>query len=283
MRQISLAIAVIVVLLPTFCWGWGPESHHIIATVAEDHLDETTKVMIQSLIGENHLYSIASWADEVVQKRPETKTWHYVHIPLGSEYNAARDCPAPNSCVVAKINEFVKVLTDKKATHDRRGEALKFLVNLTAEVHQPMHVVKEAEGGSKIHVRLTTSVYPGPGSFGSRSVETTLRGLWNTFPLLQLGMPQYATFEQQSHYTAHLEQLIKQGQLDKEAGGAPEQWANESLRLAQAAWVADGAQLDANYYDQQIKVVDRQMALAGLRLARLLNDTIGKMTPRDFD
>jgi hypothetical protein len=26
-----------------------------------------------------------------------------------------------------------------------------------------------------------------------------------------------------------------------------------------------------------------QMALAGLRLARLLNETLGKMTPRDFE
>jgi hypothetical protein len=40
--------------------------------------------------------------------------------------------------------------------------------------------------------------------------------------------------------------------------------------------------LDEAYYQQQIKVVNRQMALAGLRLARLLNGAIGKMTPRDF-
>jgi len=54
------------------------------------------------------------------------------------------------------------------------------------------------------------------------------------------------------------------------------------LRLAQAAWVRGGTDLDEAYYQQQIKVVNRQMALAGLRLARLLNGTIGKMTPRDF-
>jgi hypothetical protein len=62
--------------------------------------------------------------------------------------------------------------------------------------------------------------------------------------------------------------------------GFAEGWANQSLALAQAAWVQDGANLDERYYEQQIKVVDRQMALAGLRLAKLLNATIGKMTPR---
>ena len=40
-----LALLAITVLLPTFCWGWGREGHRIIATVAEDHLNETTKVM----------------------------------------------------------------------------------------------------------------------------------------------------------------------------------------------------------------------------------------------
>jgi hypothetical protein len=54
------------------------------------------------------------------------------------------------------------------------------------------------------------------------------------------------------------------------------------VRLAQAGWVQDGANLDEGYYQWEIKVVDRQMALAGLRLAKLLNETIGRMTPRDF-
>jgi len=65
-------------------------------------------------------------------------------------------------------------------------------------------------------------------------------------------------------------------------GGRPEQWANESVALVKAAWARDGTDLDEGYYQREIKVVDRQMALAGLRLAWLLNETIGNMTPRDF-
>jgi hypothetical protein len=94
MRRIPLMLAI-AVLLPTFCWGWEREGHRIIATVAEDRLDETTKVMIQSLIGNNHLYSIASWADDIRRERRDTAPWHYVNIPLGSTYNASRDCPPP--------------------------------------------------------------------------------------------------------------------------------------------------------------------------------------------
>jgi hypothetical protein len=58
-----LLVVFSTVLLSSLGWGWGREGHQIIAAIAEDHLDETTKVMIQSLIGNNHLYSVASWAD----------------------------------------------------------------------------------------------------------------------------------------------------------------------------------------------------------------------------
>jgi nuclease S1 len=70
--------------------------------------------------------------------------------------------------------------------------------------------------------------------------------------------------------------LIGANKLEALADGTPQQWANESHQLAQAAWVPDGTDLNKLYYEKQIKVVDRQLALAGLRLAKLLNESIGK-------
>ena len=95
MRKL-LTLIVAIILLPNLCFGWGREGHQVIATVAEDHLSEQTKVMVQSLIGNNHLYSIANWADDIRNEHRETAPWHYVDIPLGSRYDAKRDCPAPN-------------------------------------------------------------------------------------------------------------------------------------------------------------------------------------------
>ena len=83
-------------------------------------------------------------------------------------------------------------------------------------------------------------------------------------------------------YARRLEELIASERLGLQDGGRPEQWANESVALVKAAWARDGTDLDEGYYQREIKVVDRQMALAGLRLAWLLNETIGNMTPRDF-
>jgi hypothetical protein len=249
-------------------FGWGHEGHQIIATVAEDHLDETTKVMIQSLLGNNHLYSIASWADEVRRERPDTKGWHYVDISLGGKYDTRRDCAPPESCVVAKINDFLRVLTDKNAPRDQRAEALKFIVHFVGDIHQPLHAVGEAKGGNGVRVRFL-------GDDQCGRYECNLHGVWDTSMILHAGM-------NRPEYSQHLEELIQSQKLGSGDGGTPEQWANDSARLGGTAWVADGANLDEQYYQREIKVVDRQMALAGLRLAKLLNDSIGKMTPRDF-
>jgi hypothetical protein len=66
-------------------------------------------------------------------------------------------------------------------------------------------------------------------------------------------------------------------------------WMYDEIRKCEVLTLAnckppiqDGTELDEQYYRKEITVVDRQMASAGLRLAKLLNDTIGKMTPGDF-
>jgi hypothetical protein len=88
---------------------------------------------------------------------------------------------------------------------------------------------------------------------------------------------------ERAEYAGHLETLIKEDNLVALAGGTPEGWANESLGMARRIWVQDDANLDDSYYDENIERLDRQLALAGLRLAKLLNETIGTITPRDFD
>jgi hypothetical protein len=268
MLKKPIAVFLVFLAMSPASFGWGHEGHQIIATVAEDHLDETTKVMIQSLLGNNHLYSIASWADDVRRERPDTKGWHYVDIPMGGKYNASRDCALPESCVVAKINELARVLTDKNAPRDQRAEALKFIVHFVGDIHQPLHAVGEAKGGNGVRVRFLSGDRCG-------HYECNLHGVWDTSMITHTGL-------NRQEYSQRLEALVSREKLASMNAGTPEQWANDSQRLAAAAWVADGTNLDEQYYQKESKVVDRQMALAGLRLAKLLNDSIGKMTPRDF-
>lgn len=70
-------------------------------------------------------------------------------------YDAARDCPR-GDCVVAAIERFEVVLRDRSAPPRERLEALKFIVHLVADVHQPLHCADDGDrGGNDIRVSLS--------------------------------------------------------------------------------------------------------------------------------
>jgi hypothetical protein len=163
--------------------------------------------------------------------------------------------------VVDRIEIFKKVLSDSNASHDDRIEALKFLVHFVGDVHQPVHAIGEAAGGNGISVSEFGSTQCGRHS-------CNLHGAWDSRLIQHTGMGR-------DEYVAHLEKLISYEHMT--ATGSPEDWANESHEYAQAALLPDGAQIDENYYRQGITVVDRRLALAGLRLAAVLNEAFAQV------
>ena len=68
--------------------------------------------------------------------------------------------------------------------------------------------------------------------------------------------------------------MIVQDHLQSESHGTPAEWANESFRLVHRVWLTNGEAADENYYRHNIGLLDRQLALAGLRLAMVLNQAL---------
>ena len=64
--------------------------------------------------------------------------------------------------------------------------------------------------------------------------------------------------------------LIAEQHLDAGDLGKPEGWANESHKLAEEAWIDQGGSIDQGYYQKEITVINKQLALAAVRLADLL-------------
>jgi len=63
-------------------------------------------------------------------------------------------------------------------------------------------------------------------------------------------------------------------------GGSPVDWALEAHQFARetAYVIPDGGVLEMNYYAAALPVVDRQLAVAGIRLAKFLKDTLKPTT-----
>ena len=273
MSGVRRAAFFALICIGTHALAWGPEGHRIIADVARQHLTETTRRHIRELLGNDDLAAISTWADEVRGDRPETFGWHFVDIPANSSgFSDQRDCYRPDAkhpssmmdhdnCVVDRIKIFRRILADKTESDAARIEALKFLVHLVADIHQPLHAIAEARGGNDIHVTQFGATHCANG-------PCSLHFAWDT------GLIEHSGLSQQE-YVAGLGKRVSRRRLLHGAEGTPEDWANQSFHLAQRVWRRDGGVIDEAYFQNNIEVLNEQLALAGLRLANMLNQALG--------
>ena len=75
------------------------------------------------------------------------------------------------------------------------------------------------------------------------------------------------------------DETLKQNRWDVRPVGVPAEWAVQSFVLARAALLPPHADVDEAYYKAQIPVIDERLALAGLRLASLLNSIFSTPPP----
>ena len=153
--------------------------------------------------------------------------------------------------MVDRIEIFERVLADRNAPHDQRVEALKFLVHLVGDIHQPLHAIGEARGGNEIHI----------SEFGSQTCGTrpcNLHFAWD------IGLLEHEKLREHD-YVTHVGKLIASQGIWRQAEGTPTSWANESFELAKKVWLNDGGTVDEAYYRRNIQIVDERLALAGVR------------------
>jgi len=72
-----------------------------------------------------------------------------------------------------------------------------------------------------------------------------------------------------------IQSLIAQQHLNANQPSQPADWANYAHKLAQGAWVNQGGSVDEAYFNAHIKVVDVQLAVAAIRLARAIEQSVG--------
>lgn len=241
--------------------SWGASGHSIIAEIAQRRLHPQALAQIKSLLGGNvSLASIASWADDVVHERPDTVRWHFVNIPYwATNYNSNRDCaPATGGdCVINAIARSRAVLTNCSAARERRLEALKYLVHFVGDVHQPLHTIdRDDEGGNKVAVTFFDT-------------PMSLHGVWD------FGLIEKYTYDW-GQYVTSLENNWLQGKdIRALEGGNSVDWALQAHAAAvNVAYVLpEDLRLGEDYYERALPIVDQQLALAGIRLARVLNET----------
>jgi nuclease S1 len=261
MRKLALSAAFICAF-GAQAVAWGPEGHSTVAEIAQ----------------RRSLASIASWADNVRFFRPNTANWHFVDMPIASTaYDPQRDCkadPKKGDCVIAELD---RLRNDLRCAKDdaAKAEALKFAVHFVGDIHQPLHTVSDAIGGNTIAVDVFMRGQKScSGKCEPEHMASNFHKAWDSDLINKMVWDW-------GNYVDRLEDgWLKSAEAKQEAAEtAPVdhativEWAEETHKDAIAVWnlrPADNVLTD-DYLNKVVPVLDHQLGIAGLRLARFLN------------
>jgi nuclease S1 len=271
-RRWSALVAIVLCVGPwqAASFGWGRLGHRVSAKLAEARLTPAVQTAVRDLLepGES-LADASTWADEQRETMPATAPWHYVNVPITTPRYDAEFCPE-QGCVVSKIEEFRKILADKSAPRPERQKALRFLVHLVQDLHQPLHVGDRGDrGGNDLQVQF----------FGE---GTNLHQVWDSGLIEQAG-------RDEAQWVHDLTILAAPERASHWERGTVVEWANESLMEARRVYripgtlrlMEAGTKLGQSYEDYGLPVARHRLAQSGVRLAMLLNEALRQGTGRE--
>jgi hypothetical protein len=231
--------------------------------IAEQHLSGRAKEAVHELLenGES-LADASTWADEHQRDIKGSGPWHYVSVPLDEpryDHRFAGSVPG-KGCVVDKIHEFVAIFRDRRRPLRERRLALRFVVHLIADLHQPLHVGDHHDrGGNDTQVRWFDE-------------GSNLHRVWDSGIIFRAGRSERS-------WVADMGALDTPANRAKAARGTIEEWATESLLAAREAYrvpgtnkrIRPGERLGEEYQRRNLPVVRTRLYQAGMRLALVLN------------
>jgi hypothetical protein len=282
----ALWISALFALLPVQqALGWGPEGHSIIAEIAQRQVTDHTRKEINKIFDDagypgGTLASVASWADAVkyTEEFSYTRPWHYVGIPLKQSTYKFSDCTDEKTpelgddCIVAALEKLKTQLACEKDPQIKFND-LRFVVHLVGDSTQPLHTVKDFEAGHEVMVKIDFCGLKNKHcKLPQELPSVTFHALWDS---TLINDTVYA-------WGSYVDRLYKKtGWLTKTApdpaGDTIIGWVNDTHTRAQMVWtklLPSNRVINQKYYDQVLPILDRQLAIGGLRLARYLDEVL---------
>lgn len=245
-----LTVFLMVACSPLHAFAWGREGHKVVALIAESRLTPAARAEVQRLLaseGSSSLADVALWADEIKSVKALRQPSHGVNLPLDSSpYDPKRDC-GHKICVIEAIERLQPTLADKRLPISARMMALKYLVHLVGDIHQPLHATVIAS--------YRTIVFNGVSQRLHKVWDSGIIGAYKRKPNF-MALDIEATHRRPVHY------------------GTPLMWVLESRDIARDTIfpeVPANSVLPPDYAIRNWDLVEERLHEAGWRLAMMLN------------
>ena len=285
--------------------AWWDPGHLVVAMIAYENLDPIAKKRVDELTKQlqrdypyiNHFITTGPWPDDLKAEGVRTfDTWHYTNIPVNTSRLPLADAPVID--IIWAINQMQTVLGSEKARDVDKARHLAFLVHLVGDLHQPLH-------STSVHDNHQPAGNLGGNAFKLKGKWRNMHALWDDGCgyLSELNDINPHGEEKKSLSKKEIKRIKKFSKsLMKEYPREhfsvyniqqldPDFWALESHKLAikygykgvneikedgYEKWIRSNDEPSDLYLQNGQKVVKERLALAGYRLAEILNDLFGK-------
>lgn len=233
--------------------NWGATGHRTVGAIAEHYVTRKTKKAISNLLDGHSLAFYSTYADEIKSDNRYKKfsPWHYVDFKFGEKYNTKT--ANKKGDLVQGINKCIKVLKNPNSSHTDKVFYLKLLIHFIGDLHQPLHVGREADRGGN-DIKVTWFYKP-----------TNLHSVWDNKMIDSYKMS-YSELAKNAN-------KLSKAQVAAIQKGTILDWVSESHALAKKVYASasSGANLKYQYSYLYFPVVRQQLQKAGIRLAKVLN------------
>lgn len=238
------------ILSTTFLFGWGKTGHRIVGEIANQHLSNAAKKNIQNILGHSDLSRVSNWSDEIKSDSnwKHAWDWHFMTIPDGESFESGKHA----GIAYEKTNEFIATLKSNKSSKNDQQIALKFLVHIVGDLHQPLHVGNGNDrGGNDVDVNWF-------------SESTNLHRIWDTHLIdhQQLSYTEYAHYLMLGVSKAEVKNAMSASLMD---------FVLESKNNRDQIYNIGDGNLKWEYFYQNKELLENRLRLGGLRLASILN------------
>ena len=253
-----LIAAAVAVSLPSPAAAWGQLGHRVIGEIADERISGKTRAEIELILGQEDLAEASTWADEersnsAVFWQREAGPYHYVTVPEGQTY-AEVGAPEEGDAL-SVLDRFVATVRDPSASREDKALALRFIVHIVGDVHQPLHAGNgDDRGGNDVKVRW----------FGD---STNLHSVWDSKMIegQNLSYTEYATW---------LNRQIEPSETIAWWDANPQVWIGESTQIRDTIYPAAGEEmpnLGYAYQYEHLATAETRMQQGGVRLAAYLD------------
>src|SRR5262249_52635098 len=142
--------------MPFPAFAWWETGHQAIARIAAANLTPAARTRVSRILGvedtpeavANALAQASTWADET---KAETKTgnWHFIDLAIQDQKSDIPLRCKNNDCAPARIRMFAAQLASTQPVTSKWSEldALRYVVHLVGDIHQPLHTISDADLG----------------------------------------------------------------------------------------------------------------------------------------